>query len=95
MARTISYHLGTAAFGATLVAVLHFARAVWQEVYRWLKPTAVEQRLPEGAPSVVANQAASTSIVNCLMYPFIQFIAFVNRNAYVEVGKGSFRIAPN
>jgi Plasma-membrane choline transporter len=86
MARTISYHLGTAVFGATLVAVLHFARAVWQEIYRWLKPTAVEQRLPEGAPSVVANQATSTSIVNCLMYPFTQFIAFVNRNAYIEVG---------
>jgi hypothetical protein len=85
MARTVSYHLGSAAFGAALVALLHFVRAIWQEAYRWLKPTPAEQCVPEGA--VVANRGGATSLVNCLFYPFTKFIAFVNRNAYIEIGK--------
>ncbi|XP_059470818.1 choline transporter-like protein 1 [Neocloeon triangulifer] len=87
IARTVSYHLGSAAFGAALVGIFQFVRAVWQEFFRLMKPTAAEQlTLTEGAQvSPPVEQAASTKLINCLMYPFTKFLAFINRNAYIEV----------
>ncbi|XP_065351005.1 choline transporter-like protein 1 [Cloeon dipterum] len=95
MARTVSYHLGSAAFGAALIALLHFVRVVWQECFRVVKTSIPAEQVavpvPEGAPEPPAVDStpnapsSSTKLVNCLMYPFTKFIAFVNRNAYIEI----------
>lgn len=73
--RTVRYHLGSCIFGSLLVAIVQILRVILQAVHNTVK---------QGEGNMFKSNLAK--ICGCCLAVFEKFLAFINRNAYIEVG---------
>ncbi|KAK3091614.1 hypothetical protein FSP39_021199 [Pinctada imbricata] len=71
--RLIRYHLGSVAFGSFIIALVRLARIILAYVQRKLK----------GKVGKVAEYLLK--VLQCCLWCFEKFLAYLNRNAYIEI----------
>jgi len=72
------YHLGTAAFGSLLIAIIKMIRAI-------VKYIEVQQkRLAKGNEHIQKVAAAIFCCIKCCLWCIEKFMKFLNKNAYVQ-----------
>jgi len=76
LVRLVRYHLGSCAFGSLLVAVVQVLRVILQAVHNTVK---------QGEANMCKTNLGK--ICGCCLAVFEKFLAFINRNAYIEIGK--------
>jgi hypothetical protein len=74
MKTTLRYHLGSAAFGALIIAVVQMIRIIFNYVVSKMK---------ELDENMVAKFVIA--LINCCLHCIERFLEFINKNAYIQV----------
>jgi len=82
--RTFRYHLGTAAFGSLLIAIIEFIRAVFNYYTLQMK------KLEEKHEWVKYARCC----VNCCLWCIERFLKFASKNAYIQTACFSKKFCP-
>ena len=83
--RLLRYHLGTAAFGSLIIALIQLIRIILTYVQHIVKK--YEKKGCTGSKALVAVLKAVLCCLQCCMACFERFMKFININAYIETGK--------
>ena len=83
--RLVRYHLGTAAFGSFIIALIQLIRIILTYVQHLVKK--YEKKGCTGSKAIVAVLKCVLWCLQGCMYCFERFMKFININAYIETGK--------
>jgi hypothetical protein len=72
--RTLIFHLGTAAFGSLLVAIIEFIRLLFERAHRELKKAMLNNKITQ----------CLTWLVRIFLWLFEAIVKYINKQAYIQ-----------
>ena len=85
--RLVRFHLGTAAFGSLIIAIIQMIRIILKYVEHHIKDW--EKRGCTGPMLYIFK--AFLKCAQCCLWCFEKCMKFINRNAYIETGRHALR----
>ena len=80
--RLVRFHLGTAAFGSFIIALIQLVRII----LKYLEHKVEEWEKKGCTGPLVWLLKACLKCAQCLLWCFEKCMKFINRNAYIETG---------